>query len=167
MSQREIASLARILTDPENESRSAEEVAQLVIDELDSLRSVSHRLAVVGQIKHGPQEAVHTVVLGPFRAPLKLADEERFQAATERPCTPAREAGRGLAWDSKTGKGEGRFMLAPAFMKPREAWDFYRGAGPAPVIADVLAQLPPRITGPVCLCGLREDVRCHAHPEGR
>ena len=167
MSQREVTSLARILSDPENASRSAEEIAQLVIDELDSLRSVSHRLAVVGQISYGPQEAVHTVVLGPFRSPLKLSDEERFQAATERPCTQAREAGRHLAWDTKTGKGQGRFMLAPAFMKPRDAWDFYRDAGPAPVIAEALAAVPPKIIGPTCLCGLREDVRCLKHPEGR
>ncbi|MGW2169118.1 hypothetical protein ACWC1C_01140 [Streptomyces sp. NPDC001705] len=126
MSQREVASLAKILSDPENESRSAEEIAQLCIDELDSQRSTSRRLAVVGQITYGPQEAVQTVVLGPFRSPLKAESEERFQAALERPCTAARDAGRHLAWDSKTGTGKGRFLIAPAFMKPRDAWDFYR-----------------------------------------
>ncbi|MFF4835124.1 hypothetical protein [Streptomyces sp. NPDC001315] len=108
------------------------------------------------------------MVLGPFRAPLKLTDPERFQAAVKRPCTDAREAGRNLAWDSKTGKGQGRFMLVPAFLKPRDAWDFYRGDdGPAAVIAQALSDLPPRTIGPVCICGLREDVRCHAHPDGR
>lgn len=167
MSQREINQLARILTDPDNSSRTAEEVAQLVIDELDDLRSVSHRLAVVGQISYGPQEPTHTVVLGPFRAPLKLDSEEKFRAVTERPCTQAREAGQNLAWDTKTGKGRGRFLLAPAFMKPREAWDFYRCAGPAEDIVEALAAVPPQTTGPTCLCGLREDVRCHKHPEGR
>lgn len=126
MSQREISSLAKILSDPENANRSAEEIAQLCVDELDSLRSASHRLAVVGQISFGPQETVHTVVLGPFRSPLQVKDEERFQAALERPCTAARDAGRHLAWDTKTGTGQGRFMLAPAFAKPRDAWDFYR-----------------------------------------
>lgn len=167
MSQREINALAKILSDPENENRSAEDIAQLVRDELDSLRSASHRLAVVGQISYGPQEAVHTVVLGPFRSPLKLTDDERFRAALERPCTQAREAGQHLAWDSKTGRGEGRFMLAPAFMKPRDAWDYYRGAGPAPVIAQALSDTPPKTIKPVCVCGLREDVTCHAHPGGR
>lgn len=167
MSQREINSLAKILSDPENASRSAEEIAQLCIDELDSLRSTTHRLAVVGQISYGPQEAVHTVVLGPFRSPLKLSDEERFKAALERPCTQARDAGRHLAWDSKTGTGQGRFMLAPAFMKPRDAWDFWRGAGPAPVIAQALSDIPPKTIKPVCICGLRKEVICHAHPEGR
>lgn len=118
--------MAKILSDPENDSRSAEEIAQLCMDELDSIRATSHRLAVVGQISYGPEEAAHTVVLGPFRSPLKLESEERLQAALERPCTAAREAGRHLAWDSKTGTGRGRFMLAPAFMKPRDAWDFFR-----------------------------------------
>jgi hypothetical protein len=167
VSQREVTNLARILSDPENASRSAEEIAQLVIDELDSLRSVSHRLAVVGQISYGPQEAVHTVVLGPFRSPLKLSDEERFQAVLERPCTQARDAGRHLAWDTKTGKGQGRFMLVPAFMKPRDAWDFYRGEKAAPVIAEAVTQIPPKTINPVCICGLREGITCHAHPEGR
>lgn len=128
VSQREVSQLAKILTDPENENRSAEEVAQLVIDELDDLRATTHRLAVVGQIAYGPQEPTHTVVLGPFRSPLKLSDDERFNDAVTRPCTAARDAGRHLAWDSKTGTGSGRFMLAPAFMKPRDAWDFYRPA---------------------------------------
>lgn len=167
MSQREINSLAKILSDPENEHRSAEEIAQLVIDELDSLRSASHRLAVVGQLRYGPQEAVHTVVLGPFRSPLQLRDQQRFRDALTRPCTAAREAGRHLAWDSKTGKGRGRFMLAPAFMKPRDAWDFYRGVEPAPLIAQALSEIPPKTIKPVCICGLREGVTCHAHPEGR
>ncbi|MFF5471020.1 hypothetical protein [Streptomyces achromogenes] len=164
---REITQLAKILSDPENASRSAEEIAQLVIDELDSLRSSTHRLAVVGQISYGPQEAVQTVILGPFRSPLKLTDEQRFQDALERPCTAAREAGRHLAWDSKTGTGRGRFMLAPMFAKPRDAWDFYRGQRAAPVIAQALADIPPKTIKPVCLCGLREGVACHAHPEGR
>jgi hypothetical protein len=118
--------LAKILTDPENAERTAEEVAQRVIDALDDLRSTTHRLAVVGQIRYGPQEDRHTVVLGPFRSPLLLRDEQRFEEALTRPCTAARDAGRHLAWDSKTGRGEGRFMLAPAFLKPRDAWDFYR-----------------------------------------
>lgn len=126
MSQREVAALAKILSDPENQNRSAEEIGQLCIDELDSLRATSHRLAVVGQIRYGPQEPTHTVVLGPFRSPLKAESEERFKAALERPCAAARDAGRHLAWDSKTGTGSGRFLIAPAFMKPRDAWDFYR-----------------------------------------
>lgn len=187
MSQREINSLAKILTDPENEQRSAEGLAGLILDRMYDLAvstakaevraetrreifdkdSEARRLAVVGQISYGPQEPTHTVVLGPFYAPLKLSDEERFRSALEKPCTAAREPGQGLAWDSKTGTGRGRFMLVPAFMKPRDAWDFYRGAGPAPVIADALDSLSVRHAGPVCLCGLREGVVCHAHPEGR
>ncbi|CAL9370210.1 hypothetical protein [Streptomyces sp. enrichment culture] len=145
MSQREVAALAKILSDPENQNRSAEEIGQLCIDELDSLRATSHRLAVVGQISYGPQEPTHTVVLGPFRSPLKLSDDERFRAALERPCTAARDAGRHLAWDSKTGTGKGRFMLAPAFMKPRDAWDFFRPAKRADMehITSSIAQWQP------------------------
>lgn len=161
--------MAKILSDPENSSRTAEEVAQLCIDELDSLRAVSHRLAVVGQISYGPQEATHTVVLGPFRSPLKLGDEERLLEVLKRPCTAAREAGQHLAWDSRSGTGRGRFMLAPMFMKPRDAWDFYRRTDTTKIVTK--AFIPPAAINkkikPVCICGLREGVACHAHPEGR
>jgi hypothetical protein len=187
VSQREIDSLAKILSDPQNANRSAEELAGLVLDKVFDLAvstakaelrtetrreifdkdAEARRLAVVGQISYGPQEPTHTVVLGPFYAPLKLSDDERFQAVLAKPCTPARDAGRHLAWDHKSGRGRGRFMLAPAFMKPRDAWDFYRGTGAEPVIKQALEDLPIRTTGPVCLCGLREGVVCQRHPEGR
>lgn len=159
MSQREISSLAKILSDPENSNRSAEEIAQLCVDELDSLRATSHRLAVVGQISYGPGSAVHTVVLGPFRSPLQLKDESRFAAALEKPCTAARDAGRHLAWDTKTGTGRGRFMLAPAFLKPRDAWDFYRGQEVAEVAQEAVGRLLH--AGPSCTCGMKSaSARC-------
>lgn len=187
MSQREVDRLAKILTDPQNENRTAEELAVLILDAMYDLAvttakaevrtetrreifdkdSQVRRLAVVGQISFGPQEPTHTVVLGPFHAPLKLTSEERFKDILAKPCTDSRRAGQGLAWDYKTGTSRGRFMLAPAFMKANEAWDFYRGTRPAPVIAQALENLPTKMTGPVCLCGLREGVVCHAHPEGR
>lgn len=188
---REVTRLAAILSDPANLNRSAEEVAALILNEMYD-RAVStakaeiraetraeirkeiferdsavRRLAVVGQISFGPQEETHTVVLGPFYAPSRIDTEEKFRDVLKRPNAAAREAGQHLAWDSKTGTGRGRFMLAPAFMKAREAWDFYRGTGPAPVIVQALSDLPPKKIKPVCICGLREGVACHAHPEGR
>jgi hypothetical protein len=166
VSQREISSLAKILSDPENSNRSAEEIAQLCIDELDSLRSATHRLAVVGQISYDADGPPYTVVLGPFSSRGKLDSPEKFARATEGG-SAARQAGQDLAWDTKTGKGRGRFMLAPAFARPRAAWDFFRGAGPAPAIVEALASAPPKTIKPVCICGLREGVTCHAHPEGR
>jgi hypothetical protein len=187
VSQREINSLAKILSDPENAQRSAEELAGLILDKVYDLAvstakaeirtetrreifdkdSEARRLAVVGQISFGPQEPTHTVVLGPFYASRPLSSEERFREVVKLPNAQAREAGQHLAWDYKTGKSRGRFMLAPAFMKPRDAWDFYRGAGPAPVIAQALSDIPPKTIKPVCICGLREGVACHAHPAGR
>lgn len=188
---REIKRLVTILSDPENESRSAEEIAALILDQVYDLAvstakseiraetrveirkeifdrdSAVRRLAVVGQISYGPQEPLHTVVLGPFYAPSRIDTEEKFRDVLKRPNAAARDAGQHLAWDSKTGTGRGRFMLAPAFMKPREAWDFYRGTGPAPVIIQALSDIPPKTIKPVCICGLREGVTCHAHPEGR
>lgn len=84
------------------------------------------RLAVVGQISFGPQDETHTVVLGPFYAPQAIDTEENFRAAVAKPCRDAREPAQHLAWDARTGTGRGRFMLAPAFLKPRDAWNFFR-----------------------------------------
>jgi hypothetical protein len=156
--KREVDALERILTDPENSSRTGAEIAELCIEALDDVRSKTHRLAVVGQIRYGPQEATHTVVLGPFSARGILDTQEKFRKATEGG-TAARDAGQHLAWDSRSGKGEGRFMLVPAFMKPRDAWDFYRGTGPAEAVAEVIEQLPRQI-GPVCSCGLPPGQPC-------
>lgn len=147
---KEIKALAAILADPANEQRSAEELAALILDQMYDLAVTTakaeiraeeradirrqiferdtavRRLVVVGQISLGPQDGPHTVVLGPFYAPQYMDTEERFRAVVAKPCAEARDAGQHLAWDSKTGTGSGKFMLAPAFMKPREAWDFYR-----------------------------------------
>ncbi|MFE2263881.1 hypothetical protein [Streptomyces griseosporeus] len=59
-------------------------------------------------------------------SPQDISSEEKFREAVAKPCAPARQAGQGLAWDYKTGRNQGRFMLAPAFMRPGEAWDFFR-----------------------------------------
>lgn len=179
MSQKEINGLAKILSDPQNSNRSAEELAGLILDKMYDLAvstakaeiraetrreifdkdSEARRLAVVGQISYGPQEPTHTVVLGPFHAPLKLSDEERFRAALAKPCTPAREAGGHLAWDYKTRRHRGRFMLAPAFMKPNEAWDFYRGQETAEVAFQAVERFAPHV-GPVCACGMKGTIIC-------
>lgn len=152
--------MASILTDPENSQRSAEEVAARAIEALDDVRSKTHRLAVVGQIQYEAPGPVHTVILGPFSSRGILDAPEKFQRAIEGG-TAAREQGQHLAWDTKTGKGRGRFMLAPAFLKPRDAWDFYRGTGPADDVAEVIERLPKEIK-PACLCGLKHRPACHS-----
>lgn len=138
--------MAKILSDPENSQRSAEELAQLVLERVYELAvstakteirsetrreifetdAAARRLAVVGQLRFGPQEPTHTVVLGPFHSTVPLRSEETLEDVLGRPNVAARDAGRHLAWDSKTQRGSGRFMLAPAFMRPRDAWDYYR-----------------------------------------
>jgi hypothetical protein len=60
-------------------------------------------------------------------------------------------------------------MLAPMFWNARDAWDFYRGAGPAQAVAEIVQQLPRDIV-PVCSCGLKARPICRwcgnavAHP---
>ncbi|MFK4187241.1 hypothetical protein ACI2L4_25000 [Streptomyces sparsogenes] len=161
MGKRETEAVATILTDPANRRRSAEEVAELAIAALDEARSRTHRLAVVGQIRYGPQDQTHTVILGPFSSRGVLDTPEKFLRAVSGG-TAARDAGQGLAWDSKTGKGRGRFMLAPAFLRPRDAWDYFRDIprdDAADITAAVAGWAPPEI-GPVCTCGLVGMITC-------
>jgi hypothetical protein len=126
--KRETDAVAQILSDPENQSRSAEEVAELAIQALDDLRARTHRLAVVGQLQFTEAQETHTVILGPFSSRGVLDGPDKFAKATQGG-TAAREAGQHLAWDTKTGTGHGRFMLVPAFRSPRDAWDFFRPDG--------------------------------------
>jgi hypothetical protein len=108
-------------------------VADLAIGALDDIRSRTHRLAVVGQITFPEApETVHTAVLGPFSCRGILDSQEKFLKAVEGG-SAARTAGQDLAWDAKKGTGRGRFMLAPAFMRGRAAWDFFRQEEQVPV----------------------------------
>lgn len=151
--------VADVLSDPENGTKTAEEVAELAIEALDDTRARSHRIAVVGQITHGPQDETSTVVLGPFSSRGVLDTEEKFQRATEGG-TAARDAGQHLAWDVRTGTGRGQFMLVPVFRNARDAWEFHRGRGPAETIADAVTTHRPPHLGPVCACGLADTGLC-------
>lgn len=132
MSAKEIAAVAAILSDQENQDRTAEQVADLAIGALDDIRARTHRFAVVGQILFPGQapETPHTVVLGPFSARGILDTQGKFLRALEGG-SAARNAGQDLRWDIKTGRGRGRFLLAPAFRSGRDAWNFFRPAEPA------------------------------------
>lgn len=170
--------MSAILSSPENESLSAEEVAERCIDALDTIRARSHRLLVVGQIEY-PQApgTAYTVALGPFSARGTLDSPEKFAKATQGG-SAAREAGQGLAWDSKTGKGRGRFMMVPAFRSARDAWNYFRDSVPALAEED-WADLSETITReivPVCVCGMKATLCrwcnkpaehwCHRHLKG-
>lgn len=158
-SRRETSAVETVLTDPENSGRTGAEVAELVIDALDTVRSTTHRMAVVGQIRHGAEGPLHTVVLGPFSARGILDGPEKFDRAVEGG-PAARTTGQALAWDTKSGLGRGRFLLAPAFIKPRDAWDFFRGDTTGEVIAEAIRHVP-RPMGPMCSCGLKAPLACH------
>ncbi|KUJ70829.1 hypothetical protein ACZ90_00480 [Streptomyces albus subsp. albus] len=101
------------------------------------------------------------VVLGPFSSRGVLDSQEKFLRAISGG-TAAREAGQHLAWDPKSGRGKGRFMLAPCFRTARDAWDFYRGTGPAGTVAEMATNWRLVEIGPVCTCGLEGDLTCRA-----
>lgn len=130
MSAKDVAAVAATLSDPENADRTAEEMAVRAIDAYEEVHARTHRLAVVGQIAfHEAPETVHTVVLGPFSSRGILDSQEKFLKALEGG-SAARTAGQDLYVDPKNRLGKGRFMLAPAFQRPRDAWEFFRPAEP-------------------------------------
>ena len=197
MKKREVDAVASALADPRNAERTAEEVAEAVLEKLakyvqelraeevekvaqkvidaiggervggipariaealDAKRAKTHRLAIVGQIQYGPQEPVHTVVLGPFSCRGTLDSEEKFRAALAGPLS-AREAGQALAWDPSKKRGRGRFMIAPMLGSAKDAWDFYRGNAVAEEVVEAVQTLPRSIQ-PACLCGLKHIPAC-------
>lgn len=160
--KREISALVPVLTDPENENRSAEEVAELAIAALDQVRAKHNRLAVVGQFSWG-LERPHTVVLGPF---------------STRSVRAAQDMGQRLSVPG-THPGHGRFMLVPAFTTAAAAWDAFKPVDEVTAkrmerIMGAVSRWAPGLwsheanTGPVCRCGVRRIDRrdtglCEVH----
>lgn len=135
---------------------------EVVVDIVEAHQAETQRLLVVGQIQYDGSEEVYTVALGPFGARGKLDTPEKFKKAAE-DSTAAHEKGGRLAWDVKTGRGQGRYMVVPLFRTPRDAWDFYRASDD--IDPDVIAQnIEASIRGPAldeiypaCVCGVRPE----------
>lgn len=97
-----------------------------MIGALDDIRAQYHRLAVVGQLRDTEApETTHTVVLGPFSTRSRLDSPEQFERALKGRLA-ARTVGLELAVDPKSKTAQAGFVIAPAFSRPRDAWDFYR-----------------------------------------
>lgn len=143
-----------------DEAQDLEEDVLDIIEAVEEHQSSTQRLLVVGQIQYADQEEVYTVALGPFGARGKLDTPEKFKKAAEA-STAAHEKGGRLAWDVKTGRGQGRYMVVPLFRTPMDAWNFYRASDP--VDHDVIVQnIEASIRGPIldeifpaCVCGVR------------
>jgi len=140
-----------------------EEIIELVEDH----QATTRRLLVVGQIRYDGSETLHTVALGPYGARGVLSDDEKFRKAAEA-STAAHEAGGRLAWDTRTGKGKGRYMVVPIFRTPRDAWDFYRASSDVSEDElteqiEVAIEREPYEIVPACICGHRSKSKCYRH----
>lgn len=157
-------------------SLTKEEFEELEADALEILETVeehqatSQRIIVVGQIQYKDDETPFTVALGPYSARGVLSDPEKFKKAAESH-TAAHENGGKLAWDTRTGRGRGRYMVVPVLRTARDAWDFYRGAGGVDldeldvVINDLTSAMDavPYEILPACICGHRSKAKCYRH----
>jgi len=160
MSRKIVKAIADLLEEADKDILkypNQEDLAEAILSEVEQLQAAAleadekkQKLVVVGQIQFPGEENPHVVSLGPFGG---------------RAVGAASKAGEGLAWDSKSGTGKGRFMVVPAFSSARAAWDHYRKNRPE--IEDelvVMNQIQRTISdGPVCECGLRNSTYCHRH----
>lgn len=129
----------------------------------------SHRTVVVGRISLAQDWSTpskgRTVVLGPFSS--RRADtDEKFQEAAQ-DGSAAKTAGMGLAWDVKTGLGRGRFTTAPVFVRPQDAWNYYRSEL-APLREVVEGAFSTRYHAdlePMCHCHIYDPRACPKHGE--
>ncbi|MDT0442291.1 hypothetical protein [Streptomyces johnsoniae] len=165
MSKRTTQAVADLLSSPENENRTAEEVAELVVELVQEELARTNRVAVVAQIQEGPRPPM-VVALGPFSARGILDTPGKFLKAVSGG-TAARTAGEGLAWNPSTKVGRGRFMLVPILRTPRDAWLFYGqlpederpDEGDLYAAAREMTAWNPEAIEPACVCGLT-----HVHP---
>jgi len=108
-----IKAVADALSDPQNELLTAEEVAERAISAYEEAQAKTHNL----------------VVLGHFR----LEDDTSYVAAvgplSTRAVASARGVGEHFAWDYKTRRGTGKFVLVPLIRDPNRAWDEARNEG--------------------------------------
>lgn len=150
------------------------EDVEAIIEAVEDHQATTMRLLVVGQIQYDGSEEVYTVALGPYGARGVLSDPEKFKKAAEA-STKAHEAGGRLAWDTKTQRGKGKYMVVPVFRTPRDAWDFYRdGDAVRDDVEEIVEAVPYEIVPP-CTCGLRPgsghqavmgikvEHKCHRH----
>lgn len=183
MSQREIKAVADVLSDPENEGLTAEEVAEKAISAYEAQRAKTHNLIVLGHFRLSETESYVAAV-----GPLSTRAEAR-----------AREVGERFAWDYKTRRGTGQFVLVPLVRDPAKAWDDarlsqlveYEGhmgsvtPGIEPTYEPMRFEIPdavrarigasvggpvPNTVVPTCVCGLARagvTLPCPRHPEGR
>lgn len=153
---------AALLARESNEETTAEaladELADSMIDAMistyEEIQAKSYNLVVVASFKL-PDSGVHTAAVGPLSTRAKQR---------------ARDLGERFAWDYKSRTGSGKYTLVPLIRNPGEAWDEARahevkGIAALNQLSRSALSLDP--FGPACVCGLKEDLICPRHPEGR
>lgn len=157
MLKREIAAVAAVLADENNQDKTAEDIAAEMITVLDELRATTHRVAIVANYGWtGEQNTL--AVLGPFSS--------RSPAATIK-------VGEGMAGTVQG--GHGKWLRVPCYANVRAAWDAVRPDAESVreerlerMLGGVFRDNPTLFDpwtreGPQCCCGIRAGGWCHQH----
>lgn len=148
--------VADLLARPDNAELSAEELGREVAE------------TIIGAYEEAQAKSYNLVVVAQFR----LDDDQNYVAAvgplSTRATQRARAVGERFAWDYKTRTGQGKYSLVPLVRDPNQAWDEARASQ-----VRAVAPTPERAAlssdpfGPTCICGLKSELLCPRHPEGR
>lgn len=153
---REVRALAAILADPENDRRTAEQMAALLVDALDEERATHPRIAVVVRHRWLSTDSYSLAVLGPFGARAHGRAREMGEAACAALAHP----------------GDGTAVPVPVYASPRDAWNALKPPPAADLLKEQVARdlkdwSPGLWTGsskpcPTCRCGI-SDKPCLVH----
>lgn len=105
------AAVAELLSRESNTDLSAEElsieVAEAAIEVYEDIQSSNYNLIVLGHFRLD-DDTSYVAAVGPLSTRAKAR---------------ARDIGEHFAWDYKTRRGTGQYVLVPLIRNPRDAWD--------------------------------------------
>lgn len=119
------------ITAEELADQLADAVVETVLDTYEEIQAKSYNLIVLGHFTPGGDNS-YIAAIGPLssRAPQR-----------------ARSVGEHFAWDYKTRRGTGKFMLVPLVRSPNEVWDEVRRGELAEYVHH-LSSVTPEIGAP-------------------
>lgn len=107
--------VADLLSRPSNSERTAEEladeIAEMAISSYEEMRAKTHNMIVLGHFRLDDDDTSYVAAVGPL---------------STKAVASARAIGERFAWDWRTKRGHGRYVLVPLVRDPNAAWDAAR-----------------------------------------
>lgn len=161
--RREVKALADVLSSEDNSEKSAEDLAEELIVQLDEIRGKCNRLAVVANYRWSMDEKPTLAVFGPF---------------STRGLSAARAVGERMAGTPQGGSG--KWMAVPCYATAKDAWEAIQPPSERDIRMEELtdrirrflswqSEVPRSVfdrwfdPGPPCKCGMKGATWCLVH----